>query len=66
MPGDALPGVYLARLVMEDPPAYWRSDASEIQPSSKFANRALAKRTHTHTVGQPIEAKTVQRPDLAQ
>ena len=41
VPSNAVPGVYLARLVMEDPPAFWRSDASEIQPSSKFANRAL-------------------------
>ena len=27
---------------MEDPPAHWRTDASEIMPSSKFANRTSA------------------------
>eukprot|EP00438_Fugacium_kawagutii_P001343 Skav226327 [mRNA] locus=scaffold3301:697255:705085:- [translate_table: standard] len=39
IPVDTVPGVFFARLVMEDPPPHWRTDASEIQPSSKFANR---------------------------
>eukprot|EP00435_Cladocopium_sp_Y103_P041113 s1509_g11.t1 len=39
IPDDIVPGVFFARLVMEDPPPHWRTDASEIQPSSKFANR---------------------------
>lgn len=39
IPDDIVPGVFFARLVMEDPPPHWRTDASEIQPSRKFANR---------------------------
>ncbi|CAJ1357358.1 unnamed protein product [Effrenium voratum] len=39
IPAEAVPGVYLARLVMEDGPQFWRSDASELSPSPKFANR---------------------------
>jgi len=39
IPEDTVPGVFFARLVMEDPPHHWRTDASEIWPSSKFANR---------------------------
>ena len=41
IPEDTVPGVFFARLVMEDPPHHWRTDASEIWPSSKFANRDL-------------------------
>ena len=41
IPTDTTPGVFVARLVMEDGPSFWRSDASELQPSSKFANRGL-------------------------
>eukprot|EP00931_Biecheleriopsis_adriatica_P005993 TRINITY_DN107463_c0_g1_i1.p1 TRINITY_DN107463_c0_g1~~TRINITY_DN107463_c0_g1_i1.p1 ORF type:complete len:738 (+),score=113.50 TRINITY_DN107463_c0_g1_i1:35-2215(+) len=40
IPRDAVSGVYFARLVLEDPPAHWRTDASQIGPSPKFANRA--------------------------
>ncbi|CAE7151794.1 unnamed protein product [Symbiodinium pilosum] len=39
IPHDSVPGIYFARLVMEDPPSHWRTDASEIMPSPKFANR---------------------------
>ncbi|CAK9055287.1 Uncharacterized protein SCF082_LOCUS29919 [Durusdinium trenchii] len=35
IPTDTVPGVFLARLVLEDAPDAWRSDASEIAPSSK-------------------------------
>jgi len=39
VPTDVVPGIFFARLVMEDPPKFWRTDASEIMPSPKFANR---------------------------
>lgn len=37
IPHDAISGVYFARLVREDPPAHWRTDASQIAASPKFA-----------------------------
>ena len=39
VPTDVVPGIFFARLVMEDPPKFWRTDASEIMPSPKFALR---------------------------
>ena len=38
VPADAVTGVYFARLTRLDVPRYWRTDASEILPSPKFAN----------------------------
>merc|ERR1719203_1215240 len=39
VPGNATSGVYFARLVREDPPRHWRTDASQIGPNPKFASK---------------------------
>eukprot|EP00754_Rhynchopus_humris_P045942 Rhum_TRINITY_DN5427_c0_g2::Rhum_TRINITY_DN5427_c0_g2_i1::g.17413::m.17413 len=38
IPPIAVSGVYFARLTRLDPPPFWRHDASQAKPSSKFAN----------------------------
>ncbi|KAJ9471202.1 hypothetical protein DIPPA_23522 [Diplonema papillatum] len=40
VPGDAVSGVYFARLTRTDAPRYWRSDDSKIAASPKFSNPA--------------------------
>eukprot|EP00913_Durusdinium_trenchii_P004166 g3859.t1 len=47
IPTDTVPGVFLARLVLEDAPDAWRSDASEIAPSSKRLGGAAWERVRT-------------------
>jgi len=39
VPDDAVSGVYIGRLVREDPAPHWRTDASEIPTNPKFANK---------------------------
>ena len=41
IPDDIVPGVFFARLVMEDPPPHWRTDASEIQPQQEICQQML-------------------------